>query len=263
MDNHQRLAATREQTPRRRPRRASVLLVVLVVIVLLALGAYTFSETMISEYQAVTMHGRKVESRVLADSGVQYVAAMLQQRFDFAGEGVFDNPSQLQDVLLTESDVARGRGRFSVAAPRGSGGSAQAIRFGLTDESSKLNLNALAQRVLADHLKEEEARAILMQLPGMTDETADATLSARATTAWLLIEGHVEVAKMRQLDRYITARGDVYSGQIIGYFDAGETLTRLEVVIDATHEVPRVVSLQDLTDLGPGVTRSQLKASGS
>ena len=31
-----------------------------------------------------------------------------------------------------------------------------------------------------------------------------------ATTAWLLIEGHVDVAKMRQLDRYITARGDVY-----------------------------------------------------
>ena len=500
--------AFNESRPCRRPRQASVLLVVLVVIVLLALGAYTFSETMISEYQAVAMHGRKVESRVLADSGVQYVAAMLQQRFDFASEDVFDNPVQLQDVLLTKSDVARGRGRFSVVAPRMSSESSQSIRFGLTDESGKLNLNTLAERVLVDQLNEEESRAILLQLPGMTVETADATLdwldpddmprqygaeteyysrlspayvakngpldsldellqvrgitpdllngkdanrnglvdphendvlyrasndggadaqergwrpwltvhsreskvrrdgrrkinvnqpsvdnlfeevslefgddlaefvvafrkqkrasasavgpdetgriesiydligsafaadgdspawespwtidpsdmrtylpnvldaltthhgssregrininlaprevllgvpgidesladviiaaqpwrssgapvdtkvNPRATTAWLLIEGHVDVAKMRRLDRYIAARGDVYSGQIIGYFDAGETVTRLEVVIDATYEVPRVVSLQDLTDLGPGVSRRQLK----
>ncbi len=500
-----------QPTLRKRRRRASVLLVVLVVIVLLALGAYTFSETMISEFEAVTMHGRRVESRVLADSGLQYAAAMLQQRFDFAGEGVFDNPSQLRDVLLAESDVARGRGRVSVFSRRERGEASRAIRFGLTDESSKLNLNTLAQRVLADRMKEEEARAVLMQLPGMTVETADATLDwldaddvprqfgaeteyysrltpayaakngsldtldellqvrgvtpellngkdanrnglidpdendviyrtsgdrgedalelgwrslltvhsresivrhdgrrkinvnqpsleqlfeevslefgddlaafvvsvreqkqaaaaaattpgsagtgriesiydligaafaadgdipawespwttepgdmraylpnvldaltthdgssrdgrininlaprevllgvpgitppladtiiaaqqwqstgapargkpdLRATTAWLLIEGHVDVAKMRQLDRYITARGDVYSGQVIGYFDDGETVTRLEFVIDATYDVPRVVSLQDLTDLGPGVTRSQLK----
>ena len=131
---------------------------------------------MISEYQAVTIHGRKVESRALADSGVQYVAAMLQQRFDFAGEDVLDNPGQLRDVLLTESDVARGRGRFSVVAPPSSSETSQSIRFGLTDESSKLNLNTIAQRVLADRLDEEHARAILLQLPGMTVETADATL---------------------------------------------------------------------------------------
>ena len=502
-------------TEDRKPRRAAVLLVVLVVIVLLALGAYTFSETMISEYQAVTMHARKVESRVLADSGVQYVAAMLQQRHEFAAEGVFDNPRQLQDILLTDSEVARGRGRFSVIAPRDSSESLRTLRFGLTDESGKLNLNLLASNIFADKLNEDQARAILLQVPGMTVETADATLdwldpddltrrygaeteyysdlpspytakngpletldellqvrgitpqllngqdanrnglvdphendviypttsdagtagssadvrprgwrglltvlsresnmrrdgrpkinvnqaslerlfeevslefgddlaafivalrrqkqvaaasatggsdtsprieslfdligsafaadvdspawespwtsepgdmrtylpvlldtltthagpsregrvninlaprevllavpgisaslvnvivAARqrqtpggsidselnpiATTAWLLVEGHVDLATMRQLDRYITARGDVYSGQVIGYFDAGETVTRLEAVIDATYQVPRVVSIRDLTDLGPGVTRLQLK----
>ena len=499
-------------------RRASVLLVVLVVIVLLALGAYTFSETMISESQAVAMHGRKVESRVLADSGVQYVAAMLQQRFDFAAEGVFDNPERLQDVLLVDAEAARGRGRFSVITPRRAGGQS-AFRFGLTDESSKLNLNQVAAQMFADQASPEESREFLLAISGMTVETADAVLdwldaddiprkygaeteyyarltppyTARngplvsldelllvrgitselmdgqddtesgransgdnnvtsrrirseasspsqgwralltvdsregnlrrdgrpkinvnqesletlheqvafefgddlaefvvayrsqrpaanavpdnraasagirasrniagtrrinslyqlvgaafavdgdvpdwespwtiepadlrrylpelldkltthdgrsregrininlasrevlrtvpgldeslielivgaqawnsrgapvgnaansATTAWLLIEGHVDVAKMQQLDRYITARGDVYRGQVLGYFDEGETITRLETIIDATYQVPRVVSLQDLTHLGPGVTRLQLK----
>ena len=497
----------REPRATRRSRRAAVLLVVLVVIVLLALGAYTFSETMISESQAVAMHGRKVESRVLADSGVQYAAALSQQRYDVAGEDIFDNPARFQDVLLADDDVARGRGRFSVFSPPTNNIPSQAIRFGLTDESSKLNLNLLIERVLADNLDEEAARAILLRLPGMTVETADAMLDwldpdeltrrygaeteyysglsppraakngpldtldellyvrgvtvelldgkdsnrngivdphendvfyheaarrtdarergwrslltvhsresnlrrdgrqkinvnqksletlfeqvalefgddvanfvvefrqqqqanaassgnaagsidqlgriesifdligssaaadgdrstaespwtddpsdlrdylpdfldalttyeglsrdgrininsaprelllgvpgmterladtiiaaryrqvsgafgFRATTAWLLTEGHVDVAKMRQLDRYITARGDVFSGQFIGYFDAGETITRLEAVIDGTFEVPRVVSIQDLSDLGPGVTRRQLK----
>ena len=116
---------------------------------------------------------------------------------------------------------------------------------------------------------------MLLGVPGITQSLADTIVAAqqwqstgapargkpdpRSTTAWLLIEGHVDVAKMRQLDRYISARGDVYSGQVIGYFDAGETITRLEAVIDAAYDVPRVVSLTDLTDLGPGITRSQLK----
>ena len=57
---------------------------------------------------------------------------------------------------------------------------------------------------------------------------------------------------MRQLDRYITGRGDVYRIQSVGYFDAGGPVTRLEAVIDATRQPPQIVQLSDLTDLGRG-----------
>jgi len=496
-----------------------VLLVVLVIIVLLALGAYTFSETMISEREATAMYGRQVETRVLADSGVQYVAAMLGQRQQLPDESIVNNTRRLRDVLVRHSKRPRGCGRFSIVAPLESDRASRTVRFGLVDESGKLNLNAVAQRVHEDGLDEAHARAILLRLPGMTPKIADAILdwldadelprengaesefytgldpscrakngpldaldellsvrgvsrellfgedinrnglldpneddggasspndnadgvldrgwhalltifsresnmrrdgrpkidvnqgslselfdqvsaefgddvaayvltyrlsghdvppqdtanterdddqalfqqgtnrihslydligaelateetgaklespwttdpndmrrylpelldaltthaepfiegrininvaprevllavpgmterladvivasqprratadsvvavdASRATTAWVLTEGHVDASTMRDLDRYITARGDVYRAQVIGYFDAGATVTRLEAVIDATYRFPRVVSLQDLTDLGAGYSRRQL-----
>jgi len=117
-------------------------------------------------------------------------------------------------------------------------------------------------------------REVLLAVPGMTERLADVIVASqprratadsvvavdasRVTTAWVLTEGHVDASTMRDLDRYITARGDVYRAQVIGYFDAGATVTRLEAVIDATYRFPRVVSLQDLTDLGAGYSRRQL-----
>lgn len=493
-------------------RRGAVLLVVLVVIVLLALGAYTFSETMISEREAVAMHGRKVASRVAADSGMQFVAAFVGERGSI-NESFLDNPQRLRNVFVSDSDFERGRSRFSVVAPRERDPTYQRIRFGVVEESSKLNLNAVIRRVVEDELAEDEARAILMRVPLLTRETADAILDwideddlprrygaetefysrlptpyqakngpldtldelllvrgvtqeilfgedanrnglldpnendgdrslppddadnvlsrglfamltvhsresnlrpdgrpkinvnqgslqnlfkeisaefgddaaefilafrqqgadtsvgdasknrdapaktrhinslyelmgtefrgeesgaawkspwsaegndlkkllpellntltthggpfiegrininrarrevlltvpevderladliiasqvgssetvggPRSITAWLLLDGHVDMAKMQQLDRYITARGDVYRAQVLGYFDAGETVTRIEAIIDATYRMPRIAALQDLTDLGAGHTRQQLAETES
>lgn len=111
-------------------------------------------------------------------------------------------------------------------------------------------------------------RESLLGVPGMTEALADVIvarqavlttgqpsqtmLANHATTAWLLLEELVELPQMRQLDRYITGRGDVYRIQSLGYFDAGGPVTRLEAVIDATRHPPQVVQLSDLTDLGRG-----------
>jgi hypothetical protein len=57
---------------------------------------------------------------------------------------------------------------------------------------------------------------------------------------------------MRQLDPYVTGRGDVYRIQSLGYFDAGGPVTRLEAVLDATRQPPKLACLRDLTDLGRG-----------
>lgn len=88
-----------------------------------------------------------------------------------------------------------------------------------------------------------------------------ATIATRATTAWLITEGLVTLQQMRTLDRYLTTRGDVYRAQILGYFDQGGPMVRMETIIDATQKPPRIVFLRDLTELGKGFTAKQLTPS--
>ena len=73
---------------RSRSRRGSVLLVVLVVIALLALGAYSFSELMVSESHATGAFGREAQARACADSGIELAAAALSRPTE---EGVIEN----------------------------------------------------------------------------------------------------------------------------------------------------------------------------
>lgn len=175
-------------------RRGTVLLVVLVVTLLLALGAYTFSETMISERTAASMYGRKVTTRVAADSGLEYIAAVLDQGSERYSLDLNHNPKLFQAILVKQSERARGRARFSVVAAIESDPSSSGIRFGLSDESAKLNLNTLLPpprrkdraeaRVDRDDeaekkINEEELnlpRRRLLLLPGMTHKLADAIL---------------------------------------------------------------------------------------
>lgn len=129
---------------RSQSRRGSVLLVVLVVIALLALGAYSFSELMVSESHATGVFGREVQARACADSGIELAASVLGRPADDGSfENVFHDPSRYGGVTLKESNSPRGRARFSLVAPNESDLTATTLRFGLIDESSKLNLNAL------------------------------------------------------------------------------------------------------------------------
>ncbi|HUQ70926.1 MAG TPA: hypothetical protein VM165_15465, partial [Planctomycetaceae bacterium] len=111
-------------------------------------------------------------------------------------------------------------------------------------------------------------REVLIGLPNMTDSLADsivigqqvdpAALSARTTTGWLFTDGLVDIWAMRELDKFLTARGDVYRAQILGFFDGGGPVARIEVVVDGTQMPPRVVFCRDLNDLGRGYSRLQL-----
>jgi hypothetical protein len=124
--------------------RGLVLIVVLVVIVLLSLGAYTFAEYMVIENKSAKFHAQTVQARALADSGVEFVSAILSNRANVATVGLFHNPGLFQGHLLINSTQAGGRGRFTVIAPVEGDISARNVRFGLIDESSKLNLNTIA-----------------------------------------------------------------------------------------------------------------------
>ena len=158
-------------TIRNDDRNGTVLILVLVVVAALSLGAYTFSELMISEIEATSMYGRQAESRAFAQSGVELAASVIAAPETAGDEFAYNNFERFRAQLMRDSDSERGQGYFSVvAAVEANGG--DPIRFGLMDESGRINLNQILQFELSD----EETRNMLMFLPDMTEEVADAIL---------------------------------------------------------------------------------------
>jgi type II secretory pathway component PulK len=174
-------AARRTSEGRGKPshsaRTGSVLLVVLVVVALLALGAYTFSEFMIVEAEATSAYGREVQARAAADSGVELAASLLSKRFDEHPQSYFNNPEWFGGILVKDSTGAKGRSRFMVVSAAESDTSNRTLRYGLFDESSKLNLNTLVAWVAANTITAQQAETILTGLsPDLTVEIADAII---------------------------------------------------------------------------------------
>ena len=159
-------------------RNAGVLLIiVLVTIVMMTLAAYTFTTLMQVEFQASRVLSRRVQSKYLADSGVDYVRLFLaaQRQEIHAKGGLWDNPDMFQAIpAALDVNNLELVGRFSIVGPNlNDDGIPEGSRFGLVDESSKVNVNAL---VFYDNWQPGSARQILMSLPSMTEEIADAIL---------------------------------------------------------------------------------------
>ncbi len=153
-------------------RIGSALLSVLIVIVMLSLAAYTYTDSMITEYEASQRMARMTEARQLADSGVDYVAQLVAQRGTESEQNLYHNPELLHMIPVIPGDATRPTGYFSVVSPVESDESTGSVRFGLRNESARINVNALANGALT----EDEARAFLMVVPNMTDVVADAIL---------------------------------------------------------------------------------------
>lgn len=165
--------------PRRfsKQRRGIVLIIVLVVVIVLALAAYSFCDLTLAHRRVAVVNGKQLQARMLVQSGAeaikQYLATDEATRLDAGGH--FNNPTYFQAVVvLPEQDLAN-RGCFTVLAPYfdelglASGG----VRYGFEDESSRLNLNML---LIADTAVPNGGRTLLMSLPGMTEDVADAIL---------------------------------------------------------------------------------------
>ena len=162
----------------RRPsrRRAVILLIVLVAVAAISLGAYTFSDLMLTNHQATDLVGRQIQARYLVESGVESARLFLMQ--DVATQtdsgGHYDNPMYFQARMVVADEDASFRGNFTVLAPAVDDlGALNGVRYGLEDESNRLNLNAL---LAADKVGENGGRTLLMALPGMTEEIADAIM---------------------------------------------------------------------------------------
>ncbi len=157
-----------------------ILILVLVVIAVLSLGALTFSELMLVEHEAARLSGRQAQAQALAESGVEMARVFLSWDDESQAEagGSYDNPDRFQSVLVIDDELARDRGRFTFVAPLIEDGYCTGVRYGLEDESTRLNLNAilLLDKYAQQAGVENGGREILMALVGMTEDIADAIL---------------------------------------------------------------------------------------
>ncbi|MEM6798172.1 MAG: hypothetical protein AAF589_01535 [Planctomycetota bacterium] len=163
--------------PRHRPvpREGAILLAVLVVIALVTIGSTAYFQWAFTERRAADMFGRQTQARYAAESAIEYLHVFLAQEdteIETDG-GVYDNPARFRGLTLIDDTAAALRCRATILAPNLDYGEYEGVRFGLENESSRLNLNTL---LALDQISETAAREQLMALPGMTESIADAIL---------------------------------------------------------------------------------------
>ncbi|NOY28613.1 MAG: general secretion pathway protein GspK [Planctomycetes bacterium] len=135
----------------------------------------------------------------------------------------------------------------------------------LLDHAQVGDAKLIAGRINIDHA----SRPVLKSIPGMTEIVVDQILNQRESVSratgdevrhpvWILAKGLVTLEEMKQLAPYVTSEGDVFSTQVVGYFEGTSPRARAEVILDRSAEKPKIVSLQELSQLGPGPVRNVL-----
>lgn len=102
------------------------------------------------------------------------------------------------------------------------------------------------------------SRRVLLIVPGMTPDVADAIIAGRQsidgeqrkTTAWLLTEGLISPAAYRRIAPYITAKAYQFHVEILGYADHLPMMRRFEWLVEMIGPIPQVLYYRDLTPLG-------------
>jgi DNA uptake protein ComE-like DNA-binding protein len=108
-------------------------------------------------------------------------------------------------------------------------------------------------------------RVLLLGIPGLTSDAVEQIISIRLPEAngqrpdqayevWPLTSGIVDLETMKRLMPLVTAGGNVYRAQVVGYFDEEGPAYRIEAVVDATGTSPFVKRRRDLVEQGPGYT---------
>ncbi len=110
------------------------------------LVCFTFSELMFSERKAVVLGGHQEQALAAAESGVQMSRIFLLKDKDTQDQagGWYDNQSVFRGIMVVGGDTPAARIRFTIASPIIDNGiPVGGIRFGLENESGKLNINNL------------------------------------------------------------------------------------------------------------------------
>jgi type II secretory pathway component PulK len=141
---------------------------------------------MLSERHAALTSSRQAQARSFALSGAVLACQFLDRDPDdqASAGGIYDNSSRFAEQVVADEAMSQDRGRFSVIAPKTDGVTVSGVRYGLQDESTRINLST----ILAYDQSSGSAGAnesadgntyshiMLMGLPGMTDDIADAIL---------------------------------------------------------------------------------------
>jgi hypothetical protein len=83
---------------------------------------------------------------------------------------------------------------------------------------------------------------------------------AYSSPAWLISKAGLSIATMQQLEKYITTSSQVFSFNVLGYFDEGKIVMRFEAVVDMNYifsnntvtGMPRILHQRDISELGSG-----------
>ncbi len=128
-------------------KRAFVLIMVLLVVAAVTLAALGFSETMLASREESILLSRSSQARLAAESGLEHVRYFLSkpEADQVAAGGVWNNPNNFQAInVVPDVDLNRIANFSIVAAALDNNGQLSGVRYGLQNESAKLNLNALA-----------------------------------------------------------------------------------------------------------------------
>lgn len=164
-----------------------VLLAVLIVVAILMLVGYQFNHLMTAEYQAAVAANRVSASRAVADSGLHYAAFILSypqsvgisdaEDSTLVAPGLIDDNPDVFHLRPVRTLNPNSQAFFSIVSPRDPDDTSVAgtgFRFGVEDESGKLNVNALLRLTGNDR---QDALDMLMKLPDMTEEIAEAIIN--------------------------------------------------------------------------------------
>lgn len=183
----------------RESRRGVVLIVVLVLVMMVALAGFGFLSAMSTEYEAARLNGsmrQAGQTMASAESTILWFAGLSDRERLIMG-GSYHNPALFRGHIVEplkepgtgnsstaiaatplveqamDSTMVDDRWRFSVVSLDRTPEQNSVLRFGLQNESSKLNLNNL---VRWEQASPGQGRTSLMQLPGMTEAIADSIL---------------------------------------------------------------------------------------
>ena len=210
---------------RSRPRRPGIVMFsVLVIVAILILVSYQFFNLMNAEFAATVASNKVLQSRHLAESGVNYGTFILAhpEAAGLSGDGVspvvfgplaYDNEQMFHRLPVIGPDGTRGY--FSIVSLRDATdpmAPSMGYRFGVEDECGKINLHTL---VLTD--RDNQAKSVLARLPNMNEEAADSLLkwikpadtgdsSGASTTGYAVKYGTVESLEELLLVPSITPR---------------------------------------------------------
>ena len=134
-------------TTRNHRRNGSILLIVLVTVAILALSVLSFSSLMLVEEEAARVNTRQIQSKYLVESGAEYTRIFLARPEAEIVEsgGLWDSEDTFRGIPAVadvNSDSPGSIGRFTLVSPgMNDDGIPEGIRYGVLDESSKININ--------------------------------------------------------------------------------------------------------------------------